>query len=192
MPILIAEVKTQSPFGFRSEHSFEELLDVACEVGDWVAVHTDPRWGGSLDLIRLARERLVAKGRPHVPILAKGRHDLDYHIVQARDYGADHVLIVGRMPAWKYLPHIIFETQTLYELKYFRNLKVCWNQRNLVTGLPKTETFAEARAIYDGWLCQASYIRTPDDIDPRADAVLVGEHLMEFAEHWKAKGKSDV
>ena len=52
---IIAEVKTQSPFGFRSQKSWDELFVIADSVGDMLSVHTDPRWGGSFDLIRRAK-----------------------------------------------------------------------------------------------------------------------------------------
>ena len=65
------------------------------------------------------------------------------------------------------------------------DLRVIWNSRNLYIGKPKEETFEQARELWKGWLCQASYIRTIADIKPGADAVLVGEYLEEFAKSLK-------
>src|SRR5262245_45908430 len=70
-PLFVAEVKTGSPWGWRSPYSWEFLMEVADRVGDWVAIHTDPRWGGSWNLLRRARAKT---GKP---ILAKGIHAND-------------------------------------------------------------------------------------------------------------------
>jgi hypothetical protein len=59
---------------------------------------------------------------------------------------------------------------------------ILWNARNLETGEPKKESFDTARWIHRGWLCQGSFIATLDDIHPKADAFLVGEHLKDFVE----------
>ncbi len=64
--------------------------------------------------------------------------------------------------------------------------RVVWNSRDLQTGklkidLDKNETWEEARKLYRGWMCQASNIKTLKDVHKDADAVLVGEHLQEFA-----------
>ncbi|HEY9481074.1 MAG TPA: hypothetical protein VIR98_02465 [Candidatus Paceibacterota bacterium] len=90
---IIAEVKTQSPFGFCSDKSWDELFTVANEIGDIVSIHTDPRWGGSFDLVRKAKS-LTTK-----PILAKGIHVTDDDVRQTIEAGADYVLVVGRIPA---------------------------------------------------------------------------------------------
>lgn len=73
-------------------------------------------------------------------------------------------------------------TTTLNELKGLPPAtKVVWNSRDLTTGGQKAETFTQARKVWKGWLCQASNIRTINDVQPGADAVLVGTHLGEFA-----------
>ncbi len=172
---IIAEVKTQSPFGYTSSNTWDELFEVAERVGDIISIHTDPRWGGSFDLITKARA-LTNK-----PILAKGIHASDSDIQQALDAGADWVLVVGRMPAiyqekCMIEPLILDELQTIPE-----HMRAVWNARDLKDGSKKTETFAEARAIFKGWLCQASHIRTVSDIEKGADAALVGTNLTEFA-----------
>jgi len=172
---IIAEVKTLSPFGFKSEKSWEELFKIANEVGDIISIHTDSRWGGSFDLVREAR-LLTDK-----PILAKGIHKTDSDIQKAIDAGAEHVLVVGRIPS-VHTQKCLIEPVNLKELKTIpNNLKVVWNSRDLSDGSLKEETFQEARNIFKGWLCQASNIKTVDDIEDGADAVLVGEHLEEFS-----------
>lgn len=52
---IVAEVKTESPFGFRSDKSWQELFDLAEALGDIISIHTDPRWGGSFELLKKAR-----------------------------------------------------------------------------------------------------------------------------------------
>ncbi len=176
---IIAEVKTESPFGFKSDRSWDELFAVANEIGDIISIHTDPRWGGSFDLLKKAR------GLTQKPILAKGIHKTDEEIEKAIECGADYVLVVGRIPS-VCLDKCLIESLTLSELKTIpQNLKVVWNSRDLKDGSVKAETFEEARQIFKGWLCQASNIKTVEDIKTGADAVLVGVNLCEFVESLK-------
>ncbi|MES3005784.1 MAG: hypothetical protein V4664_02445 [Patescibacteria group bacterium] len=176
---IIAEVKTQSPFGFKSNKSWDEIFAVANEIGDIISIHTDPRWGGSFDLIRKAKTMTTK------PILAKGIHATDMEIQEALDAGADYILVVGRIPNI-HPEKCLIEPMTLEELQTIpENLKVVWNSRDLSDGSIKKETFAEARKIFKGWLCQASNIKMTADIHKEADAVLVGTHLLTFAESLK-------
>jgi len=173
-PMIIAEVKTQSPFGFVSEKSWEELFTIANEYGDMLSIHTDSRWGGSFDLITKAK-KMTKK-----PILAKGIHAEDTDIEKAIVAGADAVLVVGRVPS-VHLDKCLVEPNTLAELQEIpKNTRVVWNSRDLYTGGVKTETFEQARALFDGWLCQASNIATYGDVQEGADAVLVGQNLEQF------------
>jgi indole-3-glycerol phosphate synthase len=174
-PLIIAEVKTASPFGYKSSKSWDELFKIAERVGDIISVHTDPRWDGSFDLIKKARSLTDKR------ILAKGIHEDDSQVQQAIDCGADFVLIVGRIPN-VHADKCFIEPNTIDELKtYPKNTYVVWNSRDLSTGGLKKETFEEARAAFGGWMCQASNIRTRKDISNKTDAVLVGTHLEEFA-----------
>lgn len=178
-PPIIAEVKTKSPFGFKSDRTWDEIFTLANSVGEIISIHTDPRWGGSFDLIKKAR-RLTDK-----PILAKGIHATDEEIERAVLAGAHYVLVVGRIPL-VHADKCLIEPLTLAELAAIpENTKVVWNSRDLSNGGLKVETFEQARALFKGWICQASKIKTIADIKDGADAVLVGTHLMEFAESVK-------
>ena len=172
---IIAEIKTSSPFGYTSQKTWDELFAIANSVGDTLSVHTDPRWGGSFELLQKARSKT------NRPILAKGIHESDEEIERAIAYGADWVLVVGRIPR-VHVEKCLIEPLTLAELETIpHTLRAVWNTRDLRDGSAKEETFAEARRLFPGWLCQASNIRTAQDIQPGADAVLVGTHLEEFA-----------
>jgi indole-3-glycerol phosphate synthase len=172
---IIAEVKTYSPFGWQSDNTWDELFKIASEIGDMISIHTDPRWHGSFDLIK------KAKSLTNKPILAKGIHKKDSDIIEAIKSGADYVLVVGRVPKTN-IEKCLIEPISVKQLKSLpTNLKVVWNSRDLKTGGIKTETFQEARQIFSGWLCQASNIQLPSDIDKNADAILVGTNLPEFA-----------
>jgi len=180
-PTIIAEVKTHSPFGYASGKTWDELFLMANDIGGILSIHTDPRWGGSFDLIR------KAKGMTGTPILAKGIHATDEDIQKAIDAGADLVLVVGRIPKI-HQDKLLIEPLTLQELRMIpHDMKAVWNSRDLSDGNMKTETFAEARNIFHGWLCQASNIRTVADIEDGADAVLVGTHLEEFVQSMERK-----
>lgn len=178
----IAEVKTQSPFGFKSNRSWDYLFELANKIGDIISIHTDPKWDGSFDLIKKAR-KLTNK-----PILAKGIHSSNEDIVKAIDCGADFVLVVGRNP--NFLPNkVIIEPNSLAELELLKNYpRIIWNQRDLYYKsdkytndiMGKIEQFGNARNIYKGWLCQASLINNKFDINPDADAILVGTYLENF------------
>jgi indole-3-glycerol phosphate synthase len=173
---IIAEVKTVSPYGFRSSKSWDELFTIAESVGDIISIHTDARWGGSFDLIK------KAKSLTDKPILAKGIHAMDAEVGKAMDAGADLVLVVGRLPKTG-LERCLIEPLDLKGLATLpAGTKAVWNSRDLSTGGLKSESFAQARALWKGWLCQASNIRTVGDIAQGADAVLVGSHLPEFAD----------
>lgn len=126
-----------------------------------------------------------AKSLTKKPILAKGIHRTDAEIQEAIDAGADYVLVVGRIPAI-YQDKCLIEPFTLAELKTIpQHFKVVWNSRDLVDGNLKKETFEDARKIFKGWLCQASNIKTIQDIQEGANAVLIGTHLEAFASSLK-------
>lgn len=175
---LVAEVKTKSPFGFVSKTPKDEQLKLAKMVGDIVSIHTGMDFGGSFRWLRR-----VIEENPNTEILAKGMHREDRVIKEIARLGADHILVFGKIPrvhedlCW-------VEPLDLAQLKKIpKGFKVMWNARNFGDqGRPKKETFEQARDIWDGWLCQASFIRSVVDIKPGADAVLVGENLVGFSE----------
>lgn len=178
-PLIIAEVKTKSPFGFESDKSWEELFEIANGIADIISIHTNPAWGGNFSLVKEASERT------NTPILAKGLHSHDIFVDTAIQSGASYVLVVGRMPKI-HLDKCLIEPNTFGELLDVPpDMKVVWNSRDLRTGALKSESFVQARCIFDGWMCQASNIRTVKDIHRGAQAVLVGEHLEEFAKSIK-------
>jgi len=173
----IAEVKTKSPFGFKSKKTWKELFSIANKIGDIISIHTDKRWGGSFKLIREAQKLTYKK------ILAKGIHKTDEDIIQALLSGANYVLVVGRIPTGFPKNQILIEPNNLKQLKEIpKGFNVVWNSRDLKTGKLKKETFNQARKIWKGWLCQASNIKSIKDINKSADAILVGEHLENFKE----------
>ena len=180
---VIAEVKTRSPFGFVSQYSRDYLLDIAIEIGDIISIPTDPRWGGSLNHIVEARKRTDK------PILAKNIHETDMDLDIAFDAGATYSLVVGRIPDDKYLNRCMIEPVSLEQLlRIPKDVMVVWNSRDIIQSLKlgyevmRKETFQEARASFDGCLCQASNIKTIVDIKKGADAVLVGTNFPRFAE----------
>jgi indole-3-glycerol phosphate synthase len=183
-PIFIAEPKWKSPFipDWKPEKPWQALLEEAEQYGDWISFHTEADWGSSLALFAEARKRTKKK------LVAKGRHLTDRSIELAFNEGADYVLVVGRVPDLypDYRDSLLLEPYTLRELAEIpSDAKAVWNSRDLRNrGLVKTETFAQARAIFLGWLCQASNIKTPKDVHPGANAALVGQAMPEFARAW--------
>lgn len=187
-PLFIAEVKTESPFGFKSERNWADLLDLAIEHADIVAVHTDERWGGSFGQLAAAAEQIrrirIDERRPL--LLAKGIHEHDSEVRMALNCGADLVLVVGRQPPRELVPACIWEPANGRALLDLQDptMKVMWNARDLETGAPIPSALGPqwAREMHRGWLCQASFIRTPDDVNPLVNAFIVGEHLPTFVE----------
>ena len=172
---IVAEVKTKSPFGFVSKRSWEEQFRLAEEVGDIIAVHTDIGWGGGIEMIKKARQ-MTSK-----PILANGVHETDESIDAAVKAGADYVLVVGRVPE-VHTDICWIEPIGLDQLASIpNNYKVVWDARDRKTGEPKAETFEQARELWQGWLCQASYIKHIDDVKGGANGILVSQSLPEFA-----------
>lgn len=94
--IFIAEPKTISPFGFKSNYSQRELQFLAINNGDWISVHTNEFWGGSVADLPFIKDHLI-EGK-NQKILAKGLHLTDKEVDDCFKYGADYVLVVGRIP----------------------------------------------------------------------------------------------
>lgn len=176
MSIFIAEVKTKSPFGYKSKHSWNDLFEIAKAHGDWISIHVDPRWGGNLIDIKIARD-MTEK-----PILAKGYHHTDKEIEQSLKAGANYVHVIGRVPSPKLLPFCLLEPKTVDEMaNYPIDAKVVWNSRDLDRyGLLKAEKYETARASRQGWFCQAGHIKHPLDVYTDANAFIVGENLEAY------------
>lgn len=176
MTLIVAEIKTRSPFGWQSPHTWDHLADMAITAGDWVSVHTDARWGGCIADITKVRNRTSK------PILAKGLHRTDDQLVRALLAGATAALVVGRIPALDSLMRACWIEPTdlllLEELPDYA--KVVWNDRDLLTGGVRAVKTTKVRAMWPGWLCQASNIQNPSDVVAGVDAVLVGTHLPGF------------
>ncbi len=177
----IAEVKTCSPFGYQTSVPWIDLFQLANRIGDVISIHTDPRWGGSMEDI----SRACALTRK--PILAKGIHKTDAEIIEALGHGAEYVLVVGRVPTFSpitVLEHCMIEPRSFAEISSIpRGHMLVWNSRDLYTGGLKKETVVDVRRVWDGWLCMASNIRTPEDVTSvpvPINAVLIGTHLASF------------
>lgn len=186
--IFIAEAKNKSPFGFYSDLCIYELFEIASQHGDWVAAHTDYRWGGSFKWLRWCANHT------NKTLVAKGIHSTDDHLKQAFDCGATYALVVDRVPDEEYVGRCLIECSTLQ--KYLDlveqaplHTKFVYNNRDLVTGLMKQyDDFDNWKNYAASWLCQASGIKRVSDINSYADAFIVGEHLPTFVyeyEHYK-------
>jgi indole-3-glycerol phosphate synthase len=182
---IIGEAKPKSPFGWRSPYSWDELFEIANEVSDIVAVHTGSPWGGSFDLLEKARS-LTDK-----PLLAKGIHTTDEEVIEAVRHGADLVLTFGKLVS-VHLDLCLIEPTSFDELGSIPDDRmVVWNSRDLSTGGLKSESFDQARESFSGFLVHASNIAGLKDIDPRADAALIGTHLPSVANELRQLTPSD-
>lgn len=180
MSFLIAEIKPSSPYGYKSNRSWDYLKEIACQYGDMVSVHTNPLWAGNFDLIKRVRNWTQK------PILAKGIHKTDDDIQRALDKGADKVLVVGRIPAEKFLPFCYLEPYTIEELvTYSNDVVAVWNSRDLQSGSVKNISFQHAKSVFQGRLIQASNITSPLDVCKDSYAHLVGQGLEEYVEYLK-------
>ena len=187
-PIFIAEIKTQSPFGYKSNDSFATLMECAIHHGDWVAVHTNALWGGDFDAISFVRKYTDK------PILAKGIHGTNDDIHRAFDHGANYVLVVDRIPNTSdYLLQEKFKARVLMEFsnisrvvgnvrfnQYWKDSKYVYNARDLQTGLPRRTNQLSTLLELGVWTCQASMITSWYDVNPNVQAFIVGEHLVSF------------
>ena len=178
---LVAEIKTKSPFGFSSDESWDELAEAAIHFGDIISVHTDPKWGGSFDLIEKVR------AMTDKPILAKGIHSKDEEVREAIKRGANYVLVVDRIPVISLRSVCWFEPSKTAQLSGFNfNIPtVVWNSRDLTTGNPKKESWEKMKTIYSGTVCQASYIKNLSDVKEDTDFYIVGENLLNVCEQIK-------
>lgn len=181
-PTLILDTKDMSPFGWESKLTWMAQFAFAENHADIIAVHSMPEFGGTDSRIQIAIAETKKK------ILVKGIHRTDDEIQKYLDMGADYVLVVGRLPDKKYWDKCMMEPTCIAEIKNWdlKGVKfedvpmLVWNTRNLVTGLPKIEKFDEYYRTSIGWVCQASMIESIEDINPNADAIMVGTHMRKI------------
>ena len=182
MSIFIAEIKTASMFGYKSIYSRYYLTQLAITCGDWISVHTDPRFGGSFDDIYQIR-KMTKK-----PILAKGFHTHNDDIKKAFDLGADYVLTV-RPPTLSLcdkfnVDKLLFEVDKVGDIRLDYQYKYVYNSRDLNTGWKKysLNEYLEFREKC-AWLCGASMVsdsKMAEKLYPKHDAVLVGTELVNY------------
>lgn len=178
--IFIAEIKTKSPFGYQSPHSFTKLMDVALEYGDWISVHDNALWGGDSECISFVRKYT------NKPILAKGFHSTRESIQRALDHGADKVLTFENFDGHFSADTIVREIETKHPKNTWglssgyvqiiinsRNLK----NGNLINGFEKQITSFKEMGFK---VFHASNIKTKQDVHPDADGFIVGTNLIEF------------
>lgn len=182
-PIFIAEIKTQSPFNFKSSYSFNKLMEYAINYGDWISVHDNALWGGDFETISYVRKFT------HKPILAKGLHTTDDDVHRALEHGATYVLRVDVTPHhYRQLPYTLWEYSNVHEADKARlffarearsKMKFVCNSRDLRNGNVK-ESGLNTYLQMGNWVCQASNIAKPDDVNPNVDAFIVGTNLVEY------------
>lgn len=191
-PIFIGEIKTQSPFGYKSPHSFIKLAELAIEKADWISVHTNALWGGDYNAISFVRN-LTDK-----PILAKGFHHTDDDIQMALDHGADYVLTLNQDRIFnRHKDRLLFELsliqtrniRSFYKERmgnnYFDKLKFVFNGRNIKNGQKRGMSKYDDYRELCPWVCGASLIKKPEDVKmyyPNCDAFIAGENLVEYCE----------
>ena len=189
-PIFIAEIKTQSPFGYKSEHSFVSLMECAIKNGDWISVHTNALWGGDYDAISFVKKNT------NKPILAKGIHGTNDDVNRAFDHGADYVLVVDRYP--ESTTNSLTEdrkARILHEMNFsnvkrnvefsshWAGVKYVCNSRDLRNGHPKMKSELDDFIKLGVWTCQASGIISRRDVNPNVQAFIVGENLIDFCNY---------
>lgn len=174
--MFIAEVKVQSPYGFRSQYEFDALLERAVSIGDALSIHTDPRWGGSWKSLETVCNKVS------IPVLAKGLHS-EWKIHRAFECGATWALTVGwesdHPQAWYEPTH----DRLLGNLSISSDTRkvIVVNSRDLQTGLINPDVMTKAKRLFPkASLVQASGIRSPENVDPECFGFIVGEALMEW------------
>lgn len=183
--MLIAEIKTQSPFGFQSSIPKDELTELAINYGDIISVHIEKDWGGALSEIDRVRA-LTLK-----PILAKGFVCTPELIREVLNRGADFFLSVDVIPEIE-VDKCFYEVQGSISPRDARSIEQCHslvlNSRNLLHGGMQDKNILDAnldfykKYLYCTKLCQASNIRSHSDLWPFANYHLVGSYLKDFLE----------
>lgn len=194
----IAEIKTRSPFGFKSNYDSYSLQMMAMEHGDMISIHVDPLWGGNVGYIGYMKKQL-RDNRIHKPLIAKGLHLSDQSIEESIKYGADYVTVVGRIPTSKYLlPKCILEPLPDYGLPYqdfvhstldkmieTEPYGIIFNSRNLFDGSLNYWDYESLKLRISDIskninLIQASGIKSMSTVHPLFNSYIVGENLPRF------------
>ncbi len=180
-PELIAEVVTQGPDGYRAHRSWEELFNIANGYGDYIAVNVDPLWGGTIGRLQQARA-FTSK-----PLVAKGVFHTDAEIQEARDAGADHVIVTGRVPEYPYGAYCWVDPVTPGMLKRLPLTKfdvVVADGQNLYDGSAQPDMYD---AVVTRMADETDYphivqadVRFQADIKPETTMVMVGRYLEEY------------
>lgn len=182
---LIAEVKLQSPFGFRSGATWNSKLRAAREKGDVISIHTDSRRFGGPPSVGWPRVSPLEAARGNVlakPILAKGVHWTDAEVFQAFKEGATFVLTVGRDTGrpgcWFEPTHRQLAVKGMWRP---RSGLVVLNRRCLETGdLVSVEQIVKWRKHISPVVpvVYASGFRSAAEVPADAWGVIVGEGLV--------------
>ena len=182
-PFFIAEVKTISPYGFKSNYTEQQLFSMALRSdSNVISIHTDPLWGYGESI---HRHTTLAHNNGK-KVLAKGLHEsdeeIDWLLTSAK---VDYVLVVGRIPAKKYLSRCILEPITGNQTEEMAKISnkiagVVMNARDLYTGEILSVGYKYETTGYKCPIIQASGIETVKDIQKWADGYIVGEHLPGF------------
>lgn len=162
---------------YKSQLSFHQLLNIANQHGDWISIHDNALWGGDYESISYARLRTDK------PILAKGLHSTDDDIQRALDHGANHVLVVGRIPKEDLINTCLLEplsyTQFIQMHAQHPNARYVINSRNLTSGEQLYLNMNDYTKT-GAWICQASNIYNPSELKPDISAFLVGTYLDSY------------
>jgi len=180
----VAEVKLKSPFGFESDHNWDELTALARLVGDIVSVHIDARWGGEMDNINKMKH-ILGETKFAQPILAKGLINNADDVHDCLQRGASYVLVTNPDLLDQFEPGICwyelpYNKETIRQVKFKREHVYVYNARNIETGERAENNWDYVRSLHRGTLVQASFIREVDDIKRNADIIIVGEHLPDL------------
>lgn len=158
--MLIADLKTKSPFGFYSKFSELDLLDLARRKATAVCVPLDSNWGGSTDYLN------TVSMLTNATIIARITRPTNREIHNALSIGAEFVLSVGTLPTKSLQPYCFLESTSLEELKQFKSknhdcVYDVYNPTNSITGKLKEFTFNDHKAYFDK---QIIYVGNPKNL----------------------------
>ena len=180
-PLIVAEVKDRTPFdpNYKVPDRYVQLK-ICEEVGDIISIHTNPLWGGSYEWLAEVCKRVKK------PVLAKGFHSTVSEVDRAIECGATYVLTVDYFPGEGYENICWHECGSLHQLAISDASYRVWNSRDPHTGKPKNIPETEIvkanrwhKENRDGWLCRASNITEPEDVNFECSALLISRGLYQ-------------